>query len=194
MGELIAEISACYLAAELGIPNSQRIDKSAAYLKSWLDCLKGDSRAIFRACSQASKSCALLLDCVRTPERLTTARWLFRKSYWPVVRPSGCGPEPHSSGMAKRESSRTGCLPERAVRNRTTMCGLWRSSWKPLKKPNPWTATVYGIGPPAEFDSERIVDSIIHRCEQGPSGRRNRDCGKRIITGVKLFIESYAYD
>jgi hypothetical protein len=26
------------------------------------------------------------------------------------------------------------------------------------------------------------------------TGRRNRDSGKRIIRGVKLFIESYAHD
>ncbi len=68
MGELIAEISANYLAAELGIPNSERIGQSGAYLKSWLQSLKDDNRAIFRACSQASKSCSYLLSFVRTPE------------------------------------------------------------------------------------------------------------------------------
>lgn len=68
MGELIAEISACYLAAELGIPNSERIDQSGAYLKSWLKNLKDDNRAIFRACSQASKVNDYLLSFVRTPE------------------------------------------------------------------------------------------------------------------------------
>lgn len=68
MGELIAEISSCYLAAELGIPNSERIEQSSAYLKSWLECLKGDNRAIFRACSQASKAAGFLKEFVRTPE------------------------------------------------------------------------------------------------------------------------------
>lgn len=67
-GELIAEISACYLAAELGIPNGERIDKSGAYLKNWLQALKNDNRAIFRACSQASKANDYLLSFVRTPE------------------------------------------------------------------------------------------------------------------------------
>lgn len=72
-GELIAEISACYLAAELGIPNSDRIDKSGAYLKSWLQNLKNDNRAIFRACSQASKANDFLLSFVRTPEPVEAA-------------------------------------------------------------------------------------------------------------------------
>lgn len=66
--ELVAETSACYLSTTLGIPNSQRIDKSGAYLKSWLKALKDDNRAIFRACSQASKANDYLLSFVRTPE------------------------------------------------------------------------------------------------------------------------------
>lgn len=66
--ELVAEISACYLSATLGIPNSQRMDKSAAYLKSWLQALKNDNRAVFRACSQASKANDFLLAFVRNPE------------------------------------------------------------------------------------------------------------------------------
>ena len=67
-GELIAEISACYLAAELGIPNSERMEKSGAYLKGWLKALKDDNRAVFRACSQASKANDFLLSFVRTAE------------------------------------------------------------------------------------------------------------------------------
>lgn len=68
MGELIAEISACYLAAELGIPNSERVEQSSAYLKGWLKALKEDNRAIFRACSQASKANDFLLKFVRATE------------------------------------------------------------------------------------------------------------------------------
>ena len=37
MGELIAEIASCYLAAELNIPNGEPLDNHAAYLKSWLE-------------------------------------------------------------------------------------------------------------------------------------------------------------
>lgn len=72
MGELIAEISACYLSSELGIPNSERVEQSSAYLKGWLECLKGDNRAIFRACSQASKANDYLLKFVRANEPAET--------------------------------------------------------------------------------------------------------------------------
>ncbi|MDA9856601.1 zincin-like metallopeptidase domain-containing protein [Rubripirellula sp.] len=67
-GELIAEISSAYLASSLGIPNEERVSQSSAYLKSWLQALKDDNRAIFRACSQASKANDYLLSFVRTAE------------------------------------------------------------------------------------------------------------------------------
>jgi antirestriction protein ArdC len=69
MGELRAEISACFIATELGIPHSERrLDKSAAYVKSWLRALENDNRAIFRASSQASRAADYLLAFVRTPD------------------------------------------------------------------------------------------------------------------------------
>lgn len=40
LGELIAEIGACYLCAELGVPTSENLDNHAAYLKSWLSVRK----------------------------------------------------------------------------------------------------------------------------------------------------------
>lgn len=57
--ELIAEISAAYLCAELGIANEPRHDH-AQYLASWLEVLRADSRAIFTAASQASQVTAFL--------------------------------------------------------------------------------------------------------------------------------------
>ena len=68
MGELRAEIAACYIATELGIPHSQRMDKSAAYVQHWLRALKNDHRAIFRASSQASRAADYLLAFVRTDQ------------------------------------------------------------------------------------------------------------------------------
>lgn len=68
MGELRAEITACYVATELGIPHSERLDKSAAYVQNWLRALENDSRAIFRASSQASRATDYLLSFVRQPE------------------------------------------------------------------------------------------------------------------------------
>ena len=56
MGELIAEITACYAAAQLNIPGSDNLDNHTAYLASWLKELENDPRAILRAASQASKA------------------------------------------------------------------------------------------------------------------------------------------
>lgn len=68
MGELRAEIAACYVATELGIPHSKRISKSAAYLQHWLKKLSEDNGAILRACSQASRAANYLLSFVSQPE------------------------------------------------------------------------------------------------------------------------------
>lgn len=50
--ELIAELGAAFLCAELGITNSPRPDH-AAYVQSWLRVLGNDSHAIFSAASKA---------------------------------------------------------------------------------------------------------------------------------------------
>ena len=68
MGELIAEMASCFLAAELNIPNGEPLDNHAAYLKSWLADMKDDPNYIFRASRQASKVCDFLLSFVRQPE------------------------------------------------------------------------------------------------------------------------------
>jgi antirestriction protein ArdC len=51
--ELIAEISAAYMCASLGITPTVR---HADYIGSWLEVLREDNRAIVRAASQASKA------------------------------------------------------------------------------------------------------------------------------------------
>lgn len=53
--ELVAELSAAFLCAGLEITNSPRLDH-AQYLASWLDVLKGDTKAIFTAASFASRA------------------------------------------------------------------------------------------------------------------------------------------
>lgn len=50
--ELVAELGAAFLCAELGISNDPRPDH-AAYIDSWLRVLKSDSRAVFTAASKA---------------------------------------------------------------------------------------------------------------------------------------------
>jgi antirestriction protein ArdC len=61
MGELIAEIGACYAAAQLGVPCSDRLDNHTAYLASWLKDLENDPKAILKAASQASKATQFIL-------------------------------------------------------------------------------------------------------------------------------------
>jgi antirestriction protein ArdC len=68
MGELIAEMGACYLATELGIPNDETLENHAAYLKSWLSSMRNDPNFIFRASRQASKVCDFLLSFVKQPD------------------------------------------------------------------------------------------------------------------------------
>lgn len=64
MEELVAELGAAYLCADLGI---EAVDRSsmadhASYLDSWLAVLKKDSRAIFTAASAAKKAHAYLVE------------------------------------------------------------------------------------------------------------------------------------
>lgn len=57
--ELVAELSAAFLCAELAITNTPRADH-AQYCASWLDVLKGDVKAIFTAASLATRAVAYL--------------------------------------------------------------------------------------------------------------------------------------
>ena len=59
MEELVAELGAAFLCAELGITQETRPDH-AAYIDSWLKVLKGDKKAIFTAASKASQAANFL--------------------------------------------------------------------------------------------------------------------------------------
>jgi antirestriction protein ArdC len=50
--ELIAELGAAFLCADLGLSATPRLDH-AGYIESWLKVLKGDTRAIFTAAGKA---------------------------------------------------------------------------------------------------------------------------------------------
>jgi len=52
MEELVAELGAAFLCADLGLTPEPRPDH-AGYIQSWLKVLKGDTRAIFTAAGQA---------------------------------------------------------------------------------------------------------------------------------------------
>ena len=59
MEELVAELGAAFLAADLGFTPEVRHDH-AAYIGSWLKVLKNDKRAIFTAAGHAQKAADLL--------------------------------------------------------------------------------------------------------------------------------------
>ena len=56
--ELVAELATAFVCASLGIVPTVR---HADYIGNWLQVLKEDSRAIFRAASMASKACDFIL-------------------------------------------------------------------------------------------------------------------------------------
>lgn len=52
--ELVAELSACFLAVQLGV--EPHFDQSAAYIEGWAKALKADKDAIFQAAADAQKT------------------------------------------------------------------------------------------------------------------------------------------
>lgn len=67
-GELRAEITAAFVSAELGVPQSDDLSNVNAYLKSWLRALKDDPRYIFTASTAASKAASFLISFGRHQE------------------------------------------------------------------------------------------------------------------------------
>ena len=57
--ELIAELGATFLCAQLGISNDVRPDH-AQYIKSWIGKLRSDPKFLFQAASKAQKA----IDCL----------------------------------------------------------------------------------------------------------------------------------
>lgn len=70
-GELVAEMSASYLSAELGVPLGEPLENHASYLKHWLSGMKADPSFLVHASSQASKVTDYLLSFVRGSEEGT---------------------------------------------------------------------------------------------------------------------------
>jgi antirestriction protein ArdC len=59
MEELVAELGAAFLCADLGLSPEPR-DEHAAYLGHWLKVLKADKRAIFSAAAHAQRAADFL--------------------------------------------------------------------------------------------------------------------------------------
>lgn len=64
--ELIAEVGAAMLCAQLGMEPTEREDH-AAYVASWLKALRDDKRAIFRAATAAQAASELILSHMAAP-------------------------------------------------------------------------------------------------------------------------------
>jgi antirestriction protein ArdC len=83
MEELVAEIGAAFLCADLGITPETR-DDHAAYIASWLKVLKDDKKAIFTAASHAQKALNTFTACRRRlwqqPERQRRRRLGLHKA------------------------------------------------------------------------------------------------------------------
>lgn len=59
--ELVAELSSCFVCADLGIsPELEPRPDHASYVQSWLDVLSNDKRAIFQAAAHAQRAVAYL--------------------------------------------------------------------------------------------------------------------------------------
>jgi antirestriction protein ArdC len=65
--ELVAELSAAFLCAELEITNAPRLDH-AQYIAHWLEVLKDDSKAIFSAASLATRAVDFLIGLQPKPD------------------------------------------------------------------------------------------------------------------------------
>ena len=68
MGELVAEIAACFLSTELSIPQGEDLSNHEAYLQSWVRHLENDHTQIFRAASTASRTSDFVLGFTRHPD------------------------------------------------------------------------------------------------------------------------------
>ena len=66
--ELVAEMSAAFLAARCGI-ETRTLDNSAAYIASWLRVLRGDSRLVVVAAGQAQRAADWILGIRRVEEQ-----------------------------------------------------------------------------------------------------------------------------
>lgn len=58
--ELVAEISACMLAVRLGV--EPQFDQSAAYVEGWIEAMRADKRAIFRAAADSQRATDFLMS------------------------------------------------------------------------------------------------------------------------------------
>jgi len=74
MCELVAEITACYMAAELHLPQSENLDNHTRYLAEWLSKMSNDNAFIFKASTLASTATDFLLNFSGRGDKVTPAK------------------------------------------------------------------------------------------------------------------------
>ncbi len=67
--ELVAELGAAFLCADLGLAPEPR-EEHAAYIQNWLKVLKEDKRAIFSAAAHAQRAADFLHGFQQQPEQM----------------------------------------------------------------------------------------------------------------------------
>ncbi len=70
--ELVAELGAAFLGAELGL-RPDHVEDHAAYMAGWLKALKNDRRFIFIAAAKAQEAADYLLGRKATAEKVAEA-------------------------------------------------------------------------------------------------------------------------
>lgn len=66
--ELVAEIGGAFLCAHIGFDT---VPQNASYIASWIDVLKSDKKAIFRATGKAREACEYMLDTLNVMRQAT---------------------------------------------------------------------------------------------------------------------------
>lgn len=61
--ELVAELTACGILANLGVETNTSFRNNAAYIQSWLKAIKEDPKAIVWASSRAEKAYEMIMEC-----------------------------------------------------------------------------------------------------------------------------------
>ena len=61
MEELVAELGAAFLCAELAVSPQPRED-NAGYIQHWMDVMKADKKAIFTTAARANEAVGFLTD------------------------------------------------------------------------------------------------------------------------------------
>ncbi|MHC2420022.1 antirestriction protein ArdC [Sinorhizobium meliloti] len=88
--ELVAELSASFLCADLGVAHDPR-DNTATYLESWLKVLKNDKRAILTAAAKAQAAADYLHVLFQAPEASAAIAEDTQSAYVWLSCPDGRG-------------------------------------------------------------------------------------------------------